>query len=89
MNFTKILQFAAGAVVVLVVAGFFVRRAGGAAVEAVANINEGTPFEDTGVIGTVGNVTDLASGRTLSRFGSFLGLQASKTLNFFRTGEFV
>lgn len=37
-------------------------------------INEGTPFEGAGVLGTLGNVTDAASGGLLSAAGSRIGL---------------
>ena len=79
---------------ITVVAGLFaidfiVRRAGGDIAGSVLDINEGTPFEDVGgVLGTLGNVTDKASGGAFSTFGSFLGLQGSKAFNFFKTGEF-
>jgi hypothetical protein len=42
-------------------------------VEAVTNVNEGTPFEDTGVVGTLGNVTNQASGGVLANIGSAIG----------------
>ena len=37
-------------------------------------INEGTPFEGAGILGTLGNVTDQASGGNLSAIGSRIGL---------------
>lgn len=43
-------------------------------VDAVLRINEGTPFEGTGVVGSLGNVTNRASGGFLSRAGSRIGL---------------
>lgn len=39
----------------------------------IARFNEGTEFEDTGVIGALGNVTDQASGGILSAIGSSIG----------------
>jgi len=61
---------ALGAVLVV---GFLLRRQAADAVAAVANINEGTPFEGGGVIGTLGNVTNVASGGILGRIGSGIG----------------
>ena len=82
------LRFLLGVGVAVAVAGIVFRETVKEAATAVSDINVDTPFEGTGVVGTLGNVTDAASGRQLSRFGSFLGLQGSKLANFFRTGEF-
>ncbi len=54
--------------------GFLVRKQAAAAVQAVSDVNVGTPFEGTGVVGTLGNVTDKASGGLLSDAGSAIGL---------------
>lgn len=54
--------------------GFLLRRQAAAAVEAVAAINEGTPFEGAGVVGTLGNITNQASGGILADIGSGIGL---------------
>ena len=46
------------------------------ALDKVANatdINEGTPFEGTGVVGTLGNITNQASGGIFARIGSAIG----------------
>lgn len=67
----KLILFGAGAIVAV---GFLFRRQVGEAVDAVANINEGTPFEGTGVVGTLGNVTNQASGGVLAEIGSSIGL---------------
>lgn len=40
---------------------------------AVTNINRGTPYQGGGVIGTLGNVTNQASGGLLADFGGWLG----------------
>lgn len=39
----------------------------------IADINKDTPFENTGIVGTLGNVTDKASGGILSKAGSAIG----------------
>ncbi len=54
--------------------GFLVRKQAAAALQAVADVNVDTPFEGTGVIGTLGNITDKASGGILSNVGSAVGL---------------
>lgn len=41
--------------------------------DAKTDINRGTAFEGTGAIGTLGNITDKASGGILSRFGRAVG----------------
>lgn len=58
----------------LVVLGFLARRQLSAVGEAIANPNEGTPFEDTGIVGTLGNITDQASGGIFGRIGSAIGV---------------
>lgn len=62
---------AAGAV--LYFFGRQVTRAASSAVKAVSNVNQGTPYEGTGVLGTLGHATDAASGGLLSQFGGWLG----------------
>jgi len=59
---------------VIAVLGFLARKQAVAAVEAIASVNEGTPFEGAGVIGTAGNVANRASGGLLARAGSAIGL---------------
>jgi hypothetical protein len=46
------------------------------AVEAVANVNEGTPYEGWGAVGTLGNITNRLSGGVLERFGEWIGSSA-------------
>lgn len=42
-------------------------------VTAVANVNQGTPYENTGVVGTLAHTADAAAGGTLSSLGTWLG----------------
>lgn len=58
----------------VVFVGFLLRNQAAAAVEAVANVNEGTPFEGAGVVGTLGNAANTASGGLLADIGSGIGL---------------
>lgn len=51
------------------------------AFDAVADINKGTPYEGAGVIGTLGNVTNAASGGALAEWGSAVGIGAYEYLN--------
>ena len=88
MNAKSILAIAEGAVVVLFTLDFLTRKAGGDIRDAISDANKDTPFEGFGPVGTLGNITDAISGRQLSRFGSWLGLQGSKAINFVTTGEF-
>lgn len=88
MNVGKILVAASAVVATLFAVDFIVRKAGGDIAESIADINVDTPFEGGGIIGTAGNITDMASGGTLSTFGSWLGLQGSKTINWLKTGSF-
>lgn len=60
-------------IIAAVVAGIAVVDKATRTVEAVADINQGTPFENTGVIGTLGNVTNQASGGLFARIGSAIG----------------
>lgn len=41
--------------------------------DAITTFNDGTPFEGAGVVGTVGNITNKASGGILARIGSSIG----------------
>ena len=66
----RLILIGAGAIVAV---GFLLRKQVSDAVEAVENVNEGTPFEGTGVIGTLGNVTNQASGGILGRIGEAIG----------------
>lgn len=50
-----------------------VGRAAGAAASAVANINEGTPYDGAGVVGTLGNAANALSGGLLARLGGWIG----------------
>lgn len=50
-------------------------KAASDAVKAVGSINEGTPYEGGGVVGTIGHATDAVSGGVLSNFGSWLGTE--------------
>lgn len=56
------------------------RQAKGAVVDgvkstatAVSNINQGTPYEGAGVVGTLGHATDTISGGLFSSAGEWLG----------------
>jgi len=69
MNWKAALALTGGAILVY----FLFKEQAKAAASAVVNVNQGTPYEGTGVIGTLGNATDALSGRQLSRFGSYLG----------------
>jgi len=40
----------------------------------ITSFNEGTPFEGSGVVGALGNVTNEASGGVLAELGSDIGL---------------
>jgi hypothetical protein len=40
---------------------------------AIADVNKGTAYQDTGIVGTLGHGTDVLSGGTLSQLGTFLG----------------
>lgn len=59
---------------VVVVLGFLARNQLAVVGAAIANPNEGTPFEDTGIVGTLGNITDQASGGIFGRIGSAIGV---------------
>lgn len=54
--------------------GILARAAGGATVDAIAGVNEGTPFEGAGVVGTLGNAANTVSGGVLADIGSSIGL---------------
>ncbi len=58
---------------VVIVLGFLVTKKFGAGVDAIQNVNVGTPFEGAGVVGVVGNITNVASGGILAAIGSGLG----------------
>lgn len=57
-----------GVVIYVIVSGL-----GKKALDKIANINEGTPYEGTGPVGTLGHATDAVSGGLLSTFGGWLG----------------
>lgn len=44
-----------------------------AAGKAVANVNKGTPYAGAGPVGTLGNLTNQASGGTLASLGEWIG----------------
>ena len=69
-DFQRNILFGVGA---LIVVGFLLRRQAVAVATAIANVNEGTPFEDTGPIGTLGNVTDTVLLGVPSTIGSAIG----------------
>jgi hypothetical protein len=52
---------------------WFLRKQATDAASAVAKVNDGTPYANTGVVGTVGHGFDAASGGTLSDIGSWIG----------------
>jgi len=62
----------AGTIAVIVLWSFFRKQAKDAA-GAISDINEGTPYAGAGVAGTLGNVTDQASGGLLSGIGEWIG----------------
>lgn len=51
----------------------FFRKQAAAAVQAVADVNKGTAYEGTGVVGTLGNAANQASGGLFESIGSWLG----------------
>ncbi len=61
-----------GAIAFVGIAWFLKRQVKDAA-SAVANVNNGTPYANTGVVGTVGHGFDAASGGFLGDIGSWLG----------------
>ncbi len=58
---------------VLFVTAFVFKRQVSAAIDVVGEFNEDTPFENGGVVGTLGNVANEASGGILSDLGSAIG----------------
>lgn len=69
----KVFKFAAAAGVVYIVAVLITRETVKSAADTVASVNEGTPFEGFGPIGTLGNATDKVLFGLPSRLGSFIG----------------
>ena len=61
-----------GALALIGVVVFF-RKQAAAAVQAVADVNKGTAYEGTGVVGTLGNAANQASGGVFENIGSWLG----------------
>lgn len=49
-------------------------KAAAAAVDSIKNVNQGTPYEGGGVVGTIGHATDAISGGFFSDLGSKIGL---------------
>jgi hypothetical protein len=66
----------AGVLAALWFFGSAAKKAVADAAAAVGNVNEGTPYEGSGIIGTLGHATDAATGNALSDFGSWLGGKA-------------
>jgi len=60
-------------IVGVLVAYWIVKRTVSDAATAVADVNKGTPYDGTGVVGTLGHGFDAASGGTLSGIGSWIG----------------
>lgn len=48
-------------------------KAVGKGVDAIANVNEGTPYEGTGVVGTLGHATNVVTGNWLDNLGGWIG----------------
>lgn len=72
----------------VIVVGAILKQQAAQAVDAIANINEDTPFEGFGVVGTAGNLTNQASGGILANIGSEIGLFGSRVFNLIKEGEF-
>jgi hypothetical protein len=51
----------------------FLKKQAAAAANAIANVNAGTPYEGSGVVGTLGNAVNQASGGTLQTLGESIG----------------
>lgn len=63
---------------------FFARQARaavGEAATAINNVNQGTPYQGFGVVGTLGNATNQVSGNILEEIGSKIGLTLYDWLN--------
>lgn len=67
------LKFVLGAATVVIVSGLLVKKAAAKTVDVVSNINEDTPFEGFGPIGTLGHATDSLLFGLPSKLGSFIG----------------
>jgi hypothetical protein len=61
-----------GAVAIVALFLFFKKQAA-AAVTAVSNVNQGTPYQGYGAVGTLGHAADTLSGGSLSALGSTIG----------------
>lgn len=75
-NVGKIFSGPAGYAIVLGVGGLVVWllwNKAKAAGQAVLNVNQGTPYAGAGVVGTLGNLTNQASGGVLSSLGEAIG----------------
>lgn len=66
MKTDQVIMAGVGVVFGFIVVGALLKR-------QILDFNKGTAFEGSGVVGSLGNVTDKLSGGILSRFGSFLG----------------
>jgi hypothetical protein len=62
-----------GVVGALVYFGKQAKEAVKATAKAVADVNKGTSYEGAGVVGTLGNITNQASGGFFERLGSSIG----------------
>lgn len=60
---------------------YLIYRSVKGAATAVSNINQGTPYQGAGVVGTLGNLTNQASGGTLATLGSWLGGKLYSAIN--------
>ncbi len=74
------IQFALGVAIVGVVAYFLVKRAAGVAAETAVGVvtgdnalTRGTPYQDAGVLGTLGAAANAASGGHLQSIGEAIG----------------
>jgi hypothetical protein len=81
---TKAGMIGAGVLVVGALIYFFGKRAAAVvtdAVDAIGKVNEGTPYEGAGVVGTLGNLTNQISGGSLQSFGEWIGGKAYELFN--------
>lgn len=70
---SKAAMVGVGVIVAGVVLYVITQKLGKAAAEAVDNFNKDTPYEGSGVVGAVGNVTNKVSGGVLGSIGDWLG----------------
>lgn len=71
------IKLAVGAVIVIGVVYFLGRKTvkdtRDYVADTVSSINEGTPYEGTGVVGTLGHGVNVLTGNWLDDFGSWIG----------------